>query len=55
MQDLEQNVSQEPAAPHTSKYLPDTGQAVLTPETFNSHYGFLTGTISRGTAVVGER
>ena len=33
LQELQQVVSKELAAPHTVKYLPDTGQIVLTPET----------------------
>ena len=33
LQDLQQVVSRELAAPYTVKYLPDTGQIVLTPET----------------------
>ena len=33
LQDLQQVVSKELAAPYTVKYLPDTGQIVLTPET----------------------
>ena len=33
LQDLQQVVSRKPAAPYTVKYLPDTGQIVLTPET----------------------
>ena len=33
LQDLQQVVTKELAAPYTVKYLPDTGQVVLTPET----------------------
>ena len=33
LQDLQQVVTKELAAPYTVKYLPDTGQIVLTPET----------------------
>ena len=33
LQELQQVVTKELAAPYTVKYLPDTGQIVLTPET----------------------
>ena len=37
LQDLHQVVSRELGAPYTIKYVPDTGQIVLTPETRVTH------------------